>query len=260
MMKMNRNDSNSQDSIRLQAYLAHCGVASRRASEQIILDGRVSVNGTVVTELGTKVRAGDDVKVDGKTVHLESRKCYVLLNKPAGFVCSASDEKGRPTVLSLLTDVEARVYPVGRLDFDTSGLLILTNDGELANRVMHPKGEVKKTYLARIGGRLTPQQLDMLRSGVLIDIPLYGADKGKTKKYKTRPAEVEVLDENASQSVVQIVISEGKNRQVRKMFAAAGHRVLALERVTIGNVKLGRTKPGNYRRLTAAEIEELRNS
>ena len=246
--------------MRLNKYIAHSGIVSRRKADELTAAGKVTVNGAVMTQPGYDVQPGDIVMVEGKLAQADEKLCYYALNKPAGYVTTASDEKGRPTVLSLLTDVDVRVYPVGRLDFDTSGLLILTNDGELANRVMHPKGEVKKTYLARIGGRLTPQQLDMLRSGVQIDIPLYGADKGKTKKYRTRPAEVEVLDENASQSVVQIVISEGKNRQVRKMFAAAGHRVLALERVAIGNVKLGRTKPGNYRRLTAAEIEELRNS
>ena len=147
-MKMNRKDSNSQDSIRLQAYLAHCGVASRRASEQIILDGRVSVNGTVVTELGTKVSAGDDVKVDGKPVHLESRKCYVLLNKPAGFVCSASDEKGRQVAADLLKDsYKERLYNVGRLDMYSKGMILFTNDGDFAAKLSHPTKTTKRILL-----------------------------------------------------------------------------------------------------------------
>ena len=171
---MNRNDSNSQDSIRLQSYLAHCGVASRRASEQIILDGRVSVNGTVVTELGTKVSAGDDVKVDGKTVHLESRKCYVLLNKPAGFVCSASDEKGRQVAADLLKDsYKERLYNVGRLDMYSKGMILFTNDGDFAAKLSHPSSQIEKEYIVETSQDVSPETAALLEHGLRIDNVFY---------------------------------------------------------------------------------------
>ena len=212
-----------------------------------------------MTSPGCDIQPGDIVAVDGKIIKASEKTYWYALNKPAGCVTTASDDKGRPTVMQFLTDVEVRVFPVGRLDYDTSGLLLLTNDGDLASRLADPKRKIKKTYLAKIGGKLTPQQLAELRNGIEIDLPVKNAENGSFRKYKTKPAEVSVISENASQSIVEISITEGKNRQVRRMFAAAGHRVLQLERTAIGSVRLGRTKSGTYRKLTEAEIEALRN-
>ena len=246
--------------MRLNKYIAQAGVASRRGADELTKEGKVTVNGAVLKEPGYDVKDGDLVCVNGKPVSAAEKLCYYALNKPEGFVTTTSDEKGRPTVLSLMSDVEARVFPVGRLDYQTSGLLIMTNDGSLANRIAHPRAELKKTYLARLNGILTREQLRMLRSGVVIDIPVYGkgSEKG-TKKYMTRPAEVEIVSERSGECVIQISISEGKNRQIRKMVQAVGLKVLALERIAIGNIQLGRTRPGTYRKLSAAEIEYLRN-
>ena len=245
--------------MRLNKYIASSGLASRRKADELTAAGKVKVNGAVMTELGYDVQPGDVVTVNGKVIREAEKLCCYALNKPAGYVTTAKDDRGRPTVIDLLSDVDVRVYPVGRLDYDTSGLLLLTNDGQLAQRISHPSKQIKKTYLARIGGRLTPQQLSELRSGVEIELPVRGERKNASRKYRTQPAEVTVLSENASESIVEITISEGKNRQVRRMFAACGHRVLALERIAIGEIKLGRTRPGSYRKLTAAEIEHLKN-
>ena len=245
--------------MRINKYIAASGLASRRKADEMIAAGRVRVNGAVMTSLGCDIQPGDVVMVDGKVIKASEKTYWYALNKPAGCVTTASDDKGRPTVMQYLADIEVRVFPVGRLDYDTSGLLLLTNDGELASRIADPKRKIKKTYVAKIGGRLTPQQLSELRGGIEIELPVGSAEKGAFRKYTTKPAEVTVISENASQSIVEITISEGKNRQVRRMFAAAGHRVLQLERTAIGNVRLGRTKPGTYRKLTEAEIEALRN-
>ena len=245
--------------MRINKYIAASGLASRRKADEMIAAGRVKVNGAVMTSPGCDIQPGDVVTVDGKPIKSAEKICWYALNKPAGCVTSASDDKGRPTVMQFLTDVEVRVIPVGRLDYDTSGLLLLTNDGDLASRIADPKRKIKKTYLAIIGGKLTPQQLYELRNGIEIELPVGNAEKGVFRKYKTKPAEVTVIDETPSQSIIEISISEGKNRQIRRMFAAAGHRVLQLERTAVGNVKLGRTKPGTYRRLTEAEIEGLKN-
>ena len=245
--------------MRINKYIAASGIASRRKADELIAAGRVCVNGAVMTSPGCDIAQGDLVTVDGKPVRALEKTYWYALNKPAGCVTTASDDKGRPTVMQLLTDVEVRVFPVGRLDYDTSGLLLLTNDGDLASRIADPRRKIKKTYMAKIGGKLTPQQLSALRSGIEIELPVGSAEKGSFRKYKTKPAEVNIISENASQSLVEITISEGKNRQVRRMFAAAGHRVLQLERTAIGSVRLGRTRPGTYRKLTEAEIESLKN-
>lgn len=245
--------------MRINKYIAAAGLASRRKADEMIAAGRVKVNGAVMTSPGCDIQPKDVVTVDGKPIKSSEKICWYALNKPAGCVTSASDDKGRPTVMQFLTDVEVRVFPVGRLDYDTSGLLLLTNDGDLASRIADPKRKIKKTYLAKIGGKLTPQQLYELRNGIEIELPVGSAEKGVFRKYKTKPAEVTVIDETPSQSIVEITISEGKNRQIRRMFAAAGHRVLQLERTAIGSIRLGRTKPGTYRRLTEAEIEGLKN-
>lgn len=246
--------------MRLNKYIAQAGIASRRGADELTKEGKVSINGAVMKEPGYDVQEGDIVRVNGRIVGAPEKLCYYALNKPEGYVTTVSDEKGRPAVVSLMSDVEARVFPVGRLDYETSGLLIMTNDGAVANRVAHPRGEVRKTYLARLNGCLSQDQLRQLRSGIVIDIPAYekGSKKG-TRKYKTRPAQVNVLSERFHESVIEISISEGKNRQIRKMIEAAGLKVLALERVSIGEIKLGRTRPGTYRKLTPAEIDYLKN-
>ena len=244
--------------MRINKYIAASGLASRRKADGMIAAGRVRVNGAVMTSPGCDIQPGDVVAVDGKIIQASGKTYWYALNKPAGCVTTASDDKGRPTVMQYLTDVEVRVFPVGRLDCDTSGLLLLTNDGDLASRIADPARKIRKTYLAKIGGKLTPQELSELRNGIEIELPVKNAESGAFRKYRTKPAEVSIISENASQSVVEITISEGKNRQVRRMLAAAGHRVLKLERTAIGSIRLGRTKPGTYRRLTEAEIESLK--
>ena len=246
--------------MRLNKYIAQAGVASRRGADELTKEGKVTVNGAVLKEPGYDVQDGDIVRVNGRIIDAPEKLCYYALNKPEGYVTTNSDDKGRPTVLSLMTDVGVRVFPVGRLDYETSGLLIMTNDGSLANRIAHPKSELKKTYLARLNGRLSKDQLRQLRGGVVIDIPAYGkgSEKG-TRKYKTRPADVNVVSEKAGECVIEISISEGKNRQIRKMVQAVGLKVLALERISIGEIQLGRTKPGTYRKLTQKETEYLKN-
>jgi len=246
--------------MRLNKYIAQAGIASRRGADELTKEGKVTVNGAVLKEPGYDVSEGDVVCVNGKVISASEKLCYYALNKPEGYVTTASDEKGRPTVLSLMTDVEARVFPVGRLDIETSGLLIMTNDGSLSNRVTNPRTALKKTYLARLNGLLTKEQIWKLRNGVTIDIPAYGkgSEKG-TRKYHTKPADIEVISEKGGECVIQISITEGKNRQIRKMIQAVGLKVLALERIAVGNVQLGRTRPGTYRKLTAAEINYLKN-
>ena len=245
--------------MRINKYIAASGLASRRKADEMIAAGRVCVNGAIMTSPGCDIQPGDVVTVDGKTVPAAEKICWYALNKPAGCVTTASDDKGRPTIMQFTADIGVRVFPVGRLDYDTSGLLLLTNDGDMASRIADPNRKIKKTYTAKIGGRLTSQQLYDLRNGIEIELPVKNAESGVFRKYRTKPAEVNVLSENSSQSLVEITISEGKNRQVRRMFAAAGHRVLQLERTAIGNIKLGRTRPGTCRRLTEAETETLKN-
>ena len=231
------------DAVRLQKYMAECGVASRRASEELILSARVKVNGTVVTELGTKVSPEcDTVTVDDIPIRPEKKKYYILLNKPSGYVTTASDPYGRNIVTQLVTDISARLYPVGRLDYDTEGALILTNDGDFSNRIMHPKNKIAKTYEARIGGLLKAAEMHRLTEGIVID--------GK----KTAPAQVKVLRDMGKTSLVSITITEGRNRQVKRMFATVGHPVLELKRVSVGIVKLGSLPLGKWRHLSDAEV------
>lgn len=231
---------------RLQKYLAAAGVASRRASEKLILEGRVSVNGSIVKELGTKVLPGKDtVLVDGKPVKQEEKMVYLLMNKPAGYLTTVKDTHDRPTVMDLLIDVPYRVFPVGRLDFDTEGLLLLTNDGEFAYRMTHPKFKIKKTYLATVQGELTRERLQMLRDGVELE------------DGKTAPAEVNIVRQEKYRTVVEITIHEGKNRQVRRMFKAVKNPVLELKRITVGSLNLKGVGVGEYRHLTADEVQKL---
>ncbi len=234
------------EEMRLQKYLALCSVASRRASEELIVQGRVSINGNVVTELGTKVKDGDSVTVDGKPIKLKNKKLYIMLNKPAGCVTTVSDERGRKTVMDYVEDIGERIYPVGRLDYNTQGLLILTNDGDFTYAVTHPKHEKEKVYEAVVSGIMLHGATDKLERGVYID--------GK----KTSPAKVEVKEHRRNTSLVQIAIHEGRNRQVRKMCEAVGHEVLALKRISIAGVELGRLDEGRWRHLTEVEINKLR--
>ena len=230
--------------IRLQKYLADCGVASRRKCEQFILDGLVEVNGKVVQELGTKVNERDEVRFKGKVLKPVEDKVYILLNKPIGYVTTAKDQFGRDTVLDLVK-VKERIVPVGRLDMYTSGALILTNDGEFINKYTHPKNEIDKTYNVTVLGKITKEEVEKLKNGVELD-----------DGYITKPAKVKILkiDEEKNISRVQIVIHEGKNRQVRRMCEAIGKKVLALHRSKIGNIDVKDLKLGEWRYLRKSEI------
>ena len=234
--------------MRLQKYMAMCGVAARRKCEEIIAAGRVAVNGAVVTQMGTQVEEGDRVTLDGQLITPEARKRYILYHKPAGEVTTVSDDKGRETVMDRFSDFPERIYPVGRLDYDSEGLLLLTNDGELAQRLTHPSCEVDKTYLARVTGNPTGEELERLRRGVFME----GDER------RTYPADVRVVRDESLYSDVLVTIHEGRNRQVRRMFDAVGHRVLLLRRVRFGPLELGALRRGEWRELTDAEIERLR--
>ena len=236
--------------VRLQKILSGAGVASRRAAEVLIREGRVSVNGRVVVDLGTKADPErDEIRVDGRRIKARERARYVLLNKPRGYVTTRSDPQRRPTVLALLEGVREYVYPVGRLDFDSEGLLLLTNDGELAARLTHPRHEVARVYEARVRGIPDARTLDRLARGVVID------------ERRTAPAAVRVLREvhegRHDQSVLEVTIREGRNRQVRKMCEAVGHPVFALRRTRIGPIADPRLPLGGWRDLTPREVAAL---
>ncbi len=234
---------------RLQKYLAECGVASRRKCEEIILEGKVSVNGKVVTELGTKIIPGKDkIELDGRKI-VSEKKVYILLNKPVGYVTTVSDEKERPTVMELLDGVKEKVVPVGRLDMFTSGLLFLSNDGEFIYKVTHPKHETTKTYIVKTRGVPTEKDLEKLRVGV------------KIEDYTTSPAKVELLlkDNTNDISRIWIQIHEGRNRQVRKMCEAIGLSVIALKREGVGNLTCEGVERGKWRYLTDEEVKNIMN-
>ena len=234
------------EEMRLQKYLASGGVASRRKCEELILDGKVEVNGVVVTELGTKVKPNEDaVRYNGTIVKLDDEKIYILLNKPIGYVTTVKEQFGRDMVLDLVK-VNKRIVPVGRLDMYTSGALILTNDGEFVNKLTHPSHEIDKTYNVTLKGIVTKEEIENLKNGVEID-----------DGYVTKPAKVKILkiDEEKRISRVQITIHEGKNRQVRKMCDAIGMKVLALHRCKIGNLDVKDLKLGEWRYLSRREIE-----
>ncbi|MDO5299573.1 MAG: pseudouridine synthase [Clostridia bacterium] len=234
--------------MRLQKYMATCGVAARRKCEEIIAAGRVSVNGRIITEMGTQVEEGDEVLVDGRRIVPEEEKRYVLYHKPAGEVTTVADEKGRETVMDRFRDFPVRLYPVGRLDYDSEGLLLLTNDGELAQHLTHPSCEVDKVYLARVSGNPTGEEIERLRRGVFME----GDER------RTYPAQVRVVRDEALFSDILVTIHEGRNRQVRRMFDAVGHRVLLLRRVRFGPLELGTLRRGEWRELTEQEIGRLR--
>jgi pseudouridine synthase len=235
---------------RLQKILSQAGVASRRASEELMLQGRVTVNGTTVRELGTRADpATDDIRVDGRRVKGAERHRYLLLNKPKGYVTTRSDPQRRPTVMELIGGVREYVYPVGRLDYDTEGLLLLTNDGELAARLTHPRHEVPRVYEVRVAGVPDPHDIERLSRGVTID--------GR----RTEPAQIQLAPgRHEGHATLRMTISEGRNRQVRKMFEAVGHPVDYLRRIAIGPLKDTRLRPGEWRELTAAEITALKKA
>lgn len=232
--------------MRLQKYLAGCGAASRRKCEEFITAGRVTVNGAVVMELGTQVEEGDAVTLDGKPMLPEEKKYYILYHKPMGEVCTASDPQGRATVLDRFRDFPVRLFPVGRLDFDSEGLLLLTNDGEMMQRMLHPSREVDKTYLARVDGDVSLEAIRRLRAGILLDESM------------TAPADVRVIRRTGVETVALVTIHEGRNRQVRRMFDAVGHTVLLLRRVKFGPLEMGELKRGQWRELTEEELARLR--
>lgn len=250
-----KSEDGTQRGERLQKLLSQAGVASRRLAEELIVQGRVQVNGVTVTELGTKADPGaDEIKVDGRRIRTETRKRYILLHKPRGYITTRSDPEGRPTVLDLLRGVREYIYPVGRLDYDSEGLLLLTNDGELAARLTHPRHEVDKVYEARVRGVPDEHVLERLAKGVTLD--------GK----RTAPAKVRVLDppkkfpsEN-DQTRVELAIHEGRHRQVRQMFDAIGHPVVRLKRVRIGPIADPDMPTGHWRELTPQEIARLQRA
>lgn len=231
--------------MRINKYIASSGVVSRRKADELIAQGKVKVNNQVLREPGYDVKEGDKVLVDGKLVAVSEKKIYIALNKPTGYVTTVKDQQGRPTVMDLITDIEERIFPVGRLDYNTSGLLIFTNDGDFAQQVSHPVHELGKTYRAKVQGIVSREKIARLRRGVDIG------------GFVTSPAKVEIHRELPKQTVVDITIHEGKNRQVRKMFKAIGNPVVELERIAIGEIKLGRLARGGYRNLTKKEIESL---
>lgn len=233
--------------MRLQKYLASCGVASRRTAEKMITEGRISVNGRIVTELGTQVDDNaDTVQVDGNTVFPETEKHYIAYNKPVGEVTTASDPEGRDTVMDRFRNYPVRLFPVGRLDYDSEGLLLLTNDGDLMNRLLHPSFEIPKSYLTKVSNSVSADEISALRKGVIIDGRL------------TSPAEVRLIRQETFSADLLITIHEGRNRQVRKMIEAIGHRVVRLKRVRFGPVKLGDLPSGMWRKLTDEEIIKLK--
>lgn len=230
---------------RLQKVIAQSGFCSRRKAEELIANGSVRVNGKVITELGTKVSGVDAITVCGKTLLFEEKE-YILLNKPRSVVTTTSDEKGRKTVLDLI-DTEKRLYPVGRLDYDTTGALILTNDGELANLLMHPKNKIDKVYIAKVEGFFDKESSIKLSRGVLID------------NFKTSPARVKLknYDKKTDTSIVEIVIHEGRNHQVKKMFDSVGYKVIKLKRERISFLDVNNLKSGEYRYLNLKEVKKL---
>ncbi len=234
--------------IRLQKFMASAGVASRRKAEEIILSGRVTVNSQPVTELGFKIDEKKDVvALDGKVLGQINNYTYVMLHKPRGYITTVKDQFDRPTVMDFLKGIKSRLVPVGRLDYDTSGLLLLTDDGELTYKLTHPKHQIPKVYDAWLAGIPNNESLEKFRQGVLIE------------GYRTAPAKIQVLVKDKAKVQARITITEGKNRQVRKMCQAIKHPVMNLKRVAVGKLELGDLKPGKYRLLTQSEINYLKS-
>ena len=232
---------------RLQKILAEMGVASRRKAEEIIIEGRVTVNGQVAV-IGSKADPlKDHIKLDGKLLTSTEKKVYYIFNKPKNVVTSLSDPEGRPTIKDFLGGIRQRVYPVGRLDYDSEGMLILTNDGELAHGIMHPSKKIPKTYLVKIKGRLELENMEKLRRGIRLDRAI------------TAPAKVKAIRKTEQNSWIEIVIFEGKKRQIRRMLEKVGHSVIRLMRIRIDGVEMGELSPGAYRRMLPLEIDRLKS-
>lgn len=228
---------------RLQKVIANSGYCSRRKAEELIINGKVKVNSKIVYELGTKVNDNDEIMVDNKIITKENKE-YILLYKPRGVVTTTSDDKNRKTVLDLI-ETTKRIYPIGRLDYDTTGILLLTNDGDLTNLLIHPKNNIDKVYIAKIKGILTGLEIKQLEKGVIID------------GIKTSPCKVKVRKKDKLYSFVEITIHEGRNHQVKKMFASVNHDVIKLKRERIAFLDLKGLKPGEYRYLTIKEVKKL---
>ena len=234
--------------VRLQKYLALCGVASRRHAEQMILEGKVTVNGAQIFELGTKVDENkDQIAVNGVIVKPETEKHYIAYNKPIGEIVSVSDPEGRPTVMDKFRDYPVRLFPVGRLDFDSEGLLLLTNDGDLMQHLLHPSQEINKVYWVKVSNRVSDEEIHRLRNGVAIE--------GRM----TSPAKVRLIRYEAFDTILLISIHEGRNRQIRKMIDAIGHQVVHLKRVEFGPVALKDLPSGQWRKLTPEEIQKMKS-
>lgn len=233
---------------RLQKYIADAGYTSRRKAEDLIVNNHVTVNGNIINTLGYKVNGNDIIAIDGVILQKSNIKEYYLLNKPREVICSVSDEAGRKTVTSLI-DTKARIYPVGRLDYDTTGLIILTNDGEFANLLMHPKNKILKTYVAKIDGILNEEDFKKLRKGLLIEDRKLIIDNFKVK----------ALDKQKNTSLVEVTIHEGRNHIIKKLFGALGYDVKKLTRIKYGPLTLDNLKSGEYRNITNKEIKELKN-
>lgn len=233
--------------MRLQKYISRSGVTSRRKAEDLIKQGKIKVNGKVISEMGFKVNTDKDiVEYQGEIIKPIEDKTYIILNKPVGYVTTVDDEKNRPTVMDLVEDIKDRIYPVGRLDMDSSGLLLLTNDGIITNKLTHPSNEIEKVYLVEVEGIPSEDSLNRFRKGLIID--------GR----KTWPAEVELTNKSSDKSLLKVTIHEGRNRQVRKMCSAIGHPVKRLKRIEIGAIKLGNLNTGEWRYLTKSEKKYLK--
>ncbi len=234
---------------RLQKYMARCGVASRRKCEELILSGKVKVNNKIINELGVKINSEIDIiSYEGKVICPEEKKVYIMLNKPEGYITSVKDEKGRKTILDLVK-VNERIYPIGRLDYDSSGLILLTNDGEIYNKIIHPRVKVGKKYIVLCKGEFTNDELVRFEKG--IDIGGYITAKSKIKIIDKEK------DRDGINTLVEIIIHEGKNRQIRRMCESLGHKVISLKRIAIGDIKLGYLKKGEWRNLTEDELKYL---
>lgn len=244
------------EAIRLQKIIAQAGIVSRRKAEELIVDGRVQVNGQVVTELGAKADPErDHIRVDGKLLHGAQQHRYLMLNKPKGFVTTVSDPEGRPTVMKFVERAGVRVFPVGRLDYQSEGLLLMTNDGALANALTRAAAKVEKVYLVKISGKPEDTGLNQLRSGIMIERGKPGTREGRVM---TEPAQIKLI-RNADNPWYEMTLTEGRNREIRKMFEEIGHHVEKIRRVGYGPLVLD-VPPGEVRELSAAEVEALRKA
>lgn len=233
--------------VRLQKIISEAGIASRRKAEELIVEGKVKVNNKVVKELGYKADPEKDhIRVDGREIKIEHKKVYIALHKPVGIISSRKDEKGRKTVIDLIP-TNTYMYPVGRLDFDSSGLILLTNDGELANALMHPSFEIPKTYIVTINGIISNMLLEKFQKGIRLEDGV------------TAPAKVKVLSRENDQTKMEVTITEGKNRQIRRMFEALGHEVIRLKRIKIGEITLGELASGKFRNLSEKEVKWVKS-